>query len=38
MTLWKQFRTWRRRRQFEADLAEEIRFHREFNHSWRFAR
>lgn len=29
MRLWKTLRTWRRARQFEADLAEEIRFHRE---------
>jgi predicted permease len=29
--LWKTLRTWRRARQFEADLAEEIRIHRELS-------
>jgi predicted permease len=29
--LWKYFRAWRRSRQFEADLAEEIRLHRELS-------
>jgi len=29
--LWKNFRTWWRARQFEAELAEEIRFHRELS-------
>jgi hypothetical protein len=29
--LWKDLRTWRRARQFEADLAEEIRLHRELS-------
>lgn len=31
MRLWKNLRTWRRARQFEADLAEEIRLHRELS-------
>jgi predicted permease len=29
MTIWKRIRHWRRRREFEAGLEEEIRFHRE---------
>src|SRR3954452_14587069 len=31
MTYWKRLRMWRGRRQFEADLAEEIRIHREMS-------
>ncbi len=31
MSLWKNLRTWRHARQFEADLAEEIRLHRELS-------
>jgi predicted permease len=31
MKLWKRVRMWRKRRQFEADLAEEIRIHREMS-------
>jgi putative ABC transport system permease protein len=31
MKIWKRLRTWRRRRRFEADLAEEIRIHREMS-------
>ncbi len=31
MRLWKHFRTWCHARQFEADLAEEIRLHRELS-------
>jgi predicted permease len=29
MTIWKKIRQWRRRREFEAGLEEEMRFHRE---------
>src|SRR4051812_28735461 len=31
ITLWKRARTWWRRRRFEADLAEEVRIHREMS-------
>lgn len=31
MRLWKNLRIWRRASQFEADLAEEIRLHRELS-------
>src|SRR3954470_5298592 len=31
LTLWKRARTWWRRRRFEADLAEEVRIHREMS-------
>jgi hypothetical protein len=31
MRIWKYFRAWRRSSQFEADLAEEIRLHRELS-------
>ena len=29
MRIWKRIRQWRRRREFEAGLEEEVRFHRE---------
>jgi len=31
MRLWKKIRMWRQRKRFEADLAEEIRLHREMS-------
>src|SRR5215472_8042388 len=37
MRLWSRLRQWIRRRQFEADLAEEIRIHREMERDYRAA-
>ena len=37
MRLWSRLRQWIGRRQFEADLAEEIRIHREMEHDYRAA-
>ena len=37
MRLWNRIRQWIGRRQFEADLAEEIRIHREMEHDYRAA-
>src|SRR5215472_8634972 len=37
MHLWSRLRHWMRRRQFEADLAEEIRIHREMEQDYRAA-
>ena len=37
MRLWSRFRRWIGRRQFEADLAEEIRIHREMERDYRAA-
>lgn len=35
MRLWNRLRHWTGRRQFEADLAEEIRMHREMERDYR---
>src|SRR5215510_585907 len=37
MRLWSRFRQWIGRRQFETELAEEIRIHREMEHDYRAA-
>src|SRR5215468_6140466 len=37
MRCWSRLRRWIARRQFEADLAEEIRIHRDMEHDYRAA-